>query len=201
MGGPVKRSFWILPLFLVCLATSIGSVGYIMGSPEAFDYPFAEKYRQNLFLVRTHGLAAALCLLLGPLGFVSRLPLHRQRGRIYVLSVLIAGLTAIPLSLIAEGGLLSQTGFLLLSVLWLYSGVELWRTAVRRDFQAHRIWVVRCFALAFGAVILRVLLNSVQEFGYSFQEYYAVTVWVSWAIAMGGGEFLIFGALREDQID
>lgn len=79
--------------------------------------------------------------------------------------------------------------------------MELWRTAVRRDFQAHRIWVVRCFALAFGAVILRVLLNSVQEFGYSFQEYYAVTVWVSWAIAMGGGEFLIFGALREDQID
>lgn len=47
----MKRSFWILPLFLVCLATSIGSVGYIMGSPEAFDYPFAEKYRQNLFLV------------------------------------------------------------------------------------------------------------------------------------------------------
>lgn len=191
MGGQVKRSFWILPLFLVCLATSVGSVGYIMGSPEAFDYPFAEKYRQNLWLVRTHGLSAALCLLLGPLGFASRLPFHRQRGRIYVVSVLIAGMTAIPLSLMAEGGLLSQTGFLLLSVLWLYSGVELWRTAVRKDFQTHRVWVVRCFALAFGAVVLRVLLNAVQEFGYSFQDCYAVTVWVSWAMAMGLGEYLI----------
>ena len=191
MGGQVKRSFWILPLFLVCLATSVGSVGYIMGSPEAFDCPFAEKYRQNLWLVRAHGLSAALCLLLGPLGFADRLPFHRQRGRIYVVSVLIAGLTAIPLSLMAEGGLLSQTGFLLLSILWLYSGVELWRTAVRKDFQTHRVWVVRCFALAFGAVVLRVLLNAVQEFGYSFQDCYAVTVWVSWAMAMGLGEYLI----------
>ncbi|MCA9779349.1 MAG: DUF2306 domain-containing protein [Candidatus Eremiobacteraeota bacterium] len=80
---------------------------------------------------------------------------------------------------------------MLLSVLWLYSGVELWRTAVRKDFQTHRVWVVRCFALAFGAVVLRVLLNAVQEFGYSFQDCYAVTVWVSWAMAMGLGEYLI----------
>lgn len=187
----MNRKLWLGPLFLVCLATAVGSVDYIMGSPEAFDYPFADKYRENLLLVRAHGLSASLCLLLGPLGFVSRLPFHRERGRIYVVSVLIGGVTAIPMSLMAEGGLLSQTGFLLLSVLWLYSGVRLWVTAVRRDFVSHRIWVVRCFALAFGAVVLRVVLNGIQEFGYSFQDYYAVTVWVSWAVSMGVGELLI----------
>jgi len=185
----LRGDYWILPLFLVCAATAVSSVGYVMGSPEAFDYPFTEKYQENLWLVRAHGVSASLCLFLGPLGFVTRLPYHRQRGRVYVLSVLVAALTAIPMSLMAEGGLLSQTGFLLLSVLWFYSALRLWKTAVQRDFKSHRVWVIRCFALAFGAVFLRVALNAVQELGYSFRDCYAVTVWVSWAATMSIGEW------------
>ena len=186
-----QERFWLIPLALFCLVTAIGSLDYIMGSPEGFAHPFTEKYTEHLVLVRTHGLSAALAMILWPLGFATALPYHAIRGRLYVLAVLVGGVTAVPMSIMAEGGTFSRAGFLLLSVLWLYSGVALWRTAVKRDFTKHQIWVIRSSALTFGAAVLRILLHSVQGFGYTFDEVYAGVVWVSWAIAMGVGEFII----------
>ena len=186
-----SRQFWLIPLSLFCLATAIGSLDYIMGNPQGFAYPFAEKYAAHLALVRTHGLSAALAMILWPLGFAGALSYHALRGRLYVLAVLVGGVTAVPMSLMAEGGAFSRAGFLLLSFLWFYSGLILWRTAVKRDFVTHQVWVIRSSALTFGAAILRILLHGVQGFGYTFEQVYAPIVWISWALAMGAGELII----------
>jgi hypothetical protein len=172
------------------LVTAFGSLAYILGDPDQFAYPFLPKYQQHLLLVRVHGVASALTLILGPLGFITRLGFHRQRGQAYMVCVLIGAMTAVPMSLMAEGGRVSQAGFLLMSALWAYTGFQAWGAARRKDFVEHRLWVYRNFALSFGAVAFRAYLYQLQEQGYRFHEIYPSAVWVCWVPVMLLGELL-----------
>lgn len=187
---------WLGLLILASVVTAIGSLRYILGDPENFAYPFTDKYQRHLILVRTHGVAAALTLLLGPLGFIGRLGYHRQRGQLYMLGVLLGTLTALPMSLMAEGGPSSRAGFLVMSLLWGYTGYQAWKSARARDFAEHRLWVFRNFALSFGAVVFRVYLYHMQSFGFAFHDIYPSAVWVCWVPVMVGAEFLAIRSLR-----
>lgn len=173
------------------LATAMGSLAYILGSPEEFAYPFLDKYQRHLILVRTHGVASALTLILGPLGFLSGLSYHRQRGQLYMLGVAVGAFTAVPMSLMAEGGAISKAGFLLMSLLWAVTGVMAWKEARARNFAAHRVWVYRNFALSFGAVVFRGYLHEMQARGHLFHEIYPSAVWVCWIPVMIIAEWLI----------
>jgi predicted membrane protein DUF2306 len=186
----LRRLFFLLVL-ASSLATALGSLLYILGDPNQFAYPFLPKYQAHLVLVRTHGVASALTLILGPLGFVQSLGLHRQRGQLYLMCVLVGSITAVPMSLMAEGGPVSQAGFLLMSVLWAGTGYQAWREARRRNFLQHRIWVYRNFALSFGAVIFRAYLHEMQLHGQLFHVIYPSAVWVCWIPVMLVGELLI----------
>lgn len=48
------------------------------------------------------------------------------------------------------------------------------------DFQAHRKWMARSFALTFGAVTLRIYLPSFLAMGLPFDKAYPLVAWVSW---------------------
>ncbi len=173
------------------LATALGSLAYILGSPDDFAYPFLDKYQRHLILVRTHGVASALTLILGPLGFLTGLRYHRQRGQIYMLCVAVGVVTAVPMSLMAEGGFSSKAGFLLMSLLWAVTGWMAWKEARARNFAAHRVWVYRNFALSFGAVAFRAYLHEMQAQGYLFHEIYPSAVWVCWIPVKIAAEWLI----------
>lgn len=175
-------------------STAIGSLTYILGDPSQFAYPFLPKYQANLILVRTHGVASALTLILGPLGFVDRLGWHKQRGQLYMLCVLIGAITGLPMSLMAEGGSVSKAGFFFLALLWTFTGLKAWAAARRKDFAEHRLWVYRNFALSFGAVAFRAYLYEMQEAGYMFHQIYPSAVWVCWVPVMILGELMIGGA-------
>lgn len=189
-SGLTRRLLFLLVL-VGSLATAIGSLSYILGDPNEFALPFRPKYQQHLLLVRSHGVASALTLILGPLGFVQSLGYHRRRGQLYMVCVLIGAVTAVPMSLMAEGGPISQAGFLLMSLLWTITGLLAWRAARARDFASHRLWVYRNFALSFGAVAFRAYLYEMQEAGYLFHTIYPSAVWICWASVMLLGELMI----------
>jgi Predicted membrane protein (DUF2306) len=192
----MRRLVFVLVL-VTSLVTAVGSLVYILGDPNRFAYPFLPKYQQYLILVRTHGVASALTLILGPLGFVRGLAYHRQRGQIYILCVLVGAVTAVPMSLMAEGGSSSKAGFLVLSILWAATGFQAWGAARRRDFVAHKLWVYRNFALSFGAVAFRAYLYEMQRFGWQFHEIYPSAVWVCWAPVMLLGEVMLADGIKK----
>ena len=179
------------------VTTAVGSLCYVLGDPNNFSYPFLPKYQKYLILVRTHGVAAALTLILGPLNFIQSLPFHKQRGQMYMLAVFLGAITGVPMSLMAEGGSPSQLGFLLLSLLWAYTGFQAWRAARQRDFAEHHLWVFRNFALSFGAVAFRAYLYQMQQWDYQFHVIYPSAVWVCWVPVMILGEILAVASLRK----
>ncbi|WP_240546386.1 DUF2306 domain-containing protein [Paenibacillus artemisiicola] len=83
--------------------------------------------------------------------------LHRIVGRVYVASVGAAGLLALPLAGYMDD-FSKATGFLALALAWLFTAWKGWRGALRRDFDAHRIWMLRSFGITLVAVSGRLLV-------------------------------------------
>jgi uncharacterized membrane protein YozB (DUF420 family) len=109
-----------------------------------------------------HIFTAAVALLLGPLQFMSAVRAHRRVhrtiGRIYLFAgVLPSAVATVPVAL-WSGHLLTQIGLTAAAVLWLVTGVLAYRAARRRDFLAHRAWMMRNYALTFLAVTSRILI-------------------------------------------
>lgn len=182
----------LLVLGLAAWVTAIGSLTYVLGDPRHFAFPFRLKYTEHLTLVRWHGVSAALTLLLGPLQWRrSRGYSHRATGYVYLCSVAIGGFTGFWLALLAYGGPASKSGFALMALLWWATGWNAFRSARSGDFQAHQIWVTRNFALAFGAVVLRIYLEAGQRLGFDFYALYPTAVWACWVPCLALAEWRV----------
>ncbi|SDP06520.1 DUF2306 domain-containing protein [Lentzea jiangxiensis] len=78
--------------------------------------------------------------------------MHRVMGRVYFAAVLPSSLLGLVCAQLAVVGLPSSGPLTVLSVLWFVTAVQGLRTARRRQFGAHRIWMIRGFALTAAAV-------------------------------------------------
>jgi len=137
-----------------------------------------------------HVFGASLALLLGPWQFLPGLrqrhpQWHRWIGRIYlVVGVGVGGVAGLLLAPQANGGLVAQTGFGTLAVVWLVSGGLAWWHILRGRVAEHRAWMLRNIALSSAAVTLRLMLplpialNVV--LGWPLLPAYAAIAWLCW---------------------
>lgn len=175
-----------------CVMTvlALGVAGYAsmaLWNPNGIDF-IANKEGGLRFGLIVHGSVGALALALGPFQFVERLrrmrPFwHRMSGRLYLMCILISGSTGLWLAFYTPGGLPATSGFFILAVLWLVTGALALRAVLKRDFDAHRAWMMRSYALTFGAVTLRIYLGlGVPVAGIPFDQVYGMAAWASWAV-------------------
>lgn len=184
---------WACMGFFALQASYLG-LSYIFGDLDAFDPLFYDKYTAHLGLVRTHGVAGAGALCLGLVAFVRqthRWKLHTLVGRTYAACVLVAGITALPMAAMAEGGVSSRLAFFLQAVFWLFTGSVAFGAARRRRFRLHRRFMVRNYALTYSAVVSRLLLNGLQEAGLGFSDIYPIVSW-TWVTGLAVGEWWLW---------
>jgi hypothetical protein len=137
-------------------------------------------------LITVHAVGASLALLLGPWQFLDRARArfpraHRIAGYAYLtLGVGVGGGAGVLLAPHAFGGLVSRLGFGLLGCLWLGTGGLAIAAARRRRWDEHRRWMMRNFALALGAVTLRLYLPAAVAAGLPFESAYPVIAWLCW---------------------
>ena len=136
--------------------------------------------------IRLHIFASIFALALGPFQFSARLRArwpfaHRVMGRLYLgIGVLVGGASGLYIAQFAFGGIVSRVGFSLLAIAWLYSGYRAYAAIRRGEVAAHREWMVRNFALAFAAVMLRIYLPVSMAGGIPFEAAYPVIAWLCW---------------------
>jgi uncharacterized membrane protein len=108
-----------------------------------------------------HVFSSLFVLLAGFTQFSPRLlgnykKLHRIIGKIYVIDILfVTGPASFIMALLANGGISSRIAFTLLAILWMGTTALAWRTAMSRQFTAHREWMMRSYALTLSALTLR----------------------------------------------
>ncbi|MFI1913746.1 DUF2306 domain-containing protein [Nocardia sp. NPDC020380] len=107
-----------------------------------------------------HIVFAGIALALGPWQFAQRIRdrhigIHRAIGRAYLLAVLIGGIAALIMSPFDSIGMGGFFGFAALAVLWVWTGWRAYRAVRGGDIASHQAWMIRCFALTYAGVTLR----------------------------------------------
>lgn len=145
-----------------------------------------ENFETNNLGIYAHIFSSAIALALGPFQFSTHLRqkylnLHRWFGRLYlIIGVLIGGLSGLYMSLFAFGGVIAKSGFGVLAILWLYTGLRAYLEARRRDIIEHKKWMVRNFSLTLAAVTLRLYLPASMVAGIDFTLAYPIIAWFCW---------------------
>ncbi|HVR39260.1 MAG TPA: DUF2306 domain-containing protein [Thermoanaerobaculia bacterium] len=153
------RPLFVLPILLDTFASDEGRA--VLGvAPYLFDH------RRVLLL--THISCGIVALILGPLQFIGtkRQRAHRVLGRVYVSAVAIGSISGLPLSLrildaippaLRTSFYAVVAGFATLSIAWPIVTAIAFAKIRQRRFDEHRAWMIRSYALTFGAVSVRFL--------------------------------------------
>ncbi len=143
---------------------------------------------QNLpAIFRLHMAASGLALGFGLLTILLRFRpgLHRPLGRWTAVLVVIGGLTALPSALYSEASMAARAGFFAQGLVWLAllgAGI----VAIRaRDIVRHRRAMLAMYAVATGAIWLRIATAATATFALPFDVTYAIAAWLGWLIPLG----------------
>ncbi|MGR3810096.1 DUF2306 domain-containing protein [Jiulongibacter sp. NS-SX5] len=109
-----------------------------------------------------HFAAGGLILVLGSIQFIQKLrenwPLiHRWVGRVYVFACILAALGGLIFILQKGtlGGLIMDIGFAGYGILMFWFGLETYRYARKGNFEKHRAWAIRLYAMAIASWLYR----------------------------------------------
>jgi uncharacterized membrane protein len=184
-GRRVPIWWWFAIVFAIGIAGY--SLRYAVLGEAAYTPELSESFRQRPLTVTIHTLFGPLALLGG---LVNLLPAMRRRstwsghrwvGRIYVASCLLLGAAGFSLALHANGGMFARVGFMMLAVGTLVTSAQAYLAIRRRAVRQHREWMLRSYALIFGAVTLRIWIPFlVIAFQGQFLPAYRLVAWVSW---------------------
>ena len=140
----------------------------------------------------SHLATAIAPLVVGPFQFwkwlrVNHVTTHRTMGKIYIIGSILGGLTAFYLGITIdlEG---SVVPLILLSTTWVFMTISAWVTIRQGNVTAHRLFVIRSYALALVFVFLRLVGDIPQDKLFFFIDS-AVTrdttlEWVSWIVPL-----------------
>lgn len=169
------------------------------------DFPESLAIKAELLprIFALHMIAGGLALLLVPVTFLLRRRprWHRMLGRITAVDVILAGLTAFPVALIAPVTRVSAWGFTAQGAVWL-TLLALGVYNIRRGRQAaHRACMLMMTATMSGAIFFRIYLAIwaiLGNFRY-YEAFYAGDAWLAWAVPLSAMAFFLnrTGGFRE----
>ena len=176
--------WWVGALFAVAIAGY--ALSFLVRGGSAFPPGLRESFGARPWGIYPHVLLGSVALLLGPLQFRRELllhsrPLHRRMGIVYVVCAALTGVVGTYMAIYSDGGMPTHLGFGLLGLCTFATTLFAYVRIRAHDVGAHREWMIRSYALIFGAVTLRVELPLlIIAFGGDFVPAYAIVSWLAW---------------------
>jgi hypothetical protein len=134
-----------------------------------------------------HMTASGLALILIPIAAFARpwRGAHRAAGRLAAATVVIGGLTALPVALASEATAVARAGLFTQGVVWLVLLAVAIAAIRRREVSRHARFMLAMAAVASGAIWLRLVMFAVNLAGLPFEAAYAVAAWACWLVPLG----------------
>ena len=133
----------------------------------------------------THIILGGLALLIGWTQFSPKmrkwnLKLHRQIGKIYLVSVLLSAIASIYIGFFATGGTVASLGFIGLGIVWFYTTLKAYLYVRNGEIEKHQRMMVYSYAACFAAVTLRIWLPLLTMYFGNFEKAYIIVAWLCW---------------------
>ena len=146
----------------------------------------------------THITCSIFVLILGGLQFISFIlknypRVHRALGKWYIVLVLfLSAPSGLLMGFYANGGVVSKTSFVLLSVLWWLFTFLAYRKIKAGNIESHINFMYRSYALTLSAITFRLYVLIIPHFIHlPAKEMYALIAWLSWVPDLLVAEVLI----------
>ena len=130
----------------------------------------------------------SLALLLGPFqfsGWIRRryVRAHRWMGRLYLGGVLVGSIAAVYMGLVVAPKAFG-VALLYLALPWVVTTGMAYVSVMRRQFAAHREWMIRSYVVTFAFVVFRLGedLNVYGGLGPSAQA--VMLAWIAWTVPL-----------------
>lgn len=133
----------------------------------------------------THIILGGLALLIGWLQFNNKLRInkpqvHRNIGKVYIVSVLVSAIAGFYIALFAEQGLWASLGFVCLALIWFTTTLMGYITIRNKQVIKHQMFMIYSYAACFAAVTLRIWLPLLIISTGNFGKSYIVVAWLCW---------------------
>ena len=147
----------------------------------------------------THVYTSIFLMIFGAFQFSNyiqkkHIKLHRISGRLYVgILLLLSGPSGLVMSYYANGGLLAQVSFLLLSTFWmLFTFLSLY-CILKKQVIKHQKFAIRGFALTLSAISLRLFKYLLVFFFEPLpMDAYRIAAWSGWTFNLLVAEIIIY---------
>jgi hypothetical protein len=160
-------SSWISGILFALYITGFYLIAHTKPEVEAWNDVLPQLYSPNEPAAMTgmisHFFTGAILLFFGPIQFSTWLRknysyIHRWIGVSYTFAGFITGFGGLVFMLIlgAAGGITMLIGFGIYGFLMMVASVQTLRYAMRREFNTHREWAIRLFALGLGSWLYRI---------------------------------------------
>ncbi len=122
-----------------------------------------------------------------------RKAIHIWSGRIYVMVVLLIGApTGLYMSFFAKGTIAERCLFMFMALSWFFFTLKGFTTILNKQVLAHKIWMMRSYAMAMTAVTFRAYYIMLYLLDVELTTNYEVSLWVSVAGNLLIAEYLIY---------
>jgi Predicted membrane protein (DUF2306) len=154
-----------------------------------FDAAHYRHYWEAKWWLVAHLGGGSLALLLGPFQFSTWLrrkyvKAHRWMGRLYLCGVLVGSVAAVYMGLRVSRDKAFGMALLYLALPWVVTTGMAYVSVMRRQFAAHREWMIRSYVVTFAFVLFR-LGEDLNVYGWMGPSTQAVMLaWMAWAVPL-----------------
>jgi len=192
--------FWV-PVIGFSLLLIYNTLPYFSFSKD-FDFIqersflFKSNFYNTCFYI--HIAAGALCIGTALIQFSRYIlkktkAIHRFSGKIYVFVVLFLGApTGLYMSFFAKGSFWERALFMFMAGWWFVTTLNGLTTIHKRNIVAHKVWMIRSYAMAMTAVTFRVYHILFYVIGWGHLENYELSLWISVVGNMLFAEWVIY---------
>jgi hypothetical protein len=191
VGWIKNTAFGVLASLAVLFGCALyyhNSVFVLDGPNNGFLLTKTESVRYSIYLPAfyIHIVTGSIVLITGVFQLNQRIRAHytawhRIAGKVYLFVILVfTAPSGLVMSLYANGGLATVSGFAMLALLWWFFTWKGFQNAIHKRWDVHRKFMMRSYALTFAAVTLRLYSIFFALAGYRGESIYTIVAWLSW---------------------
>jgi hypothetical protein len=200
-----RMLFWI-PVIVFSLLLVYNTLPYFSFSGnfsfiQERGFLFKNGFYHACFYI--HIFAGAVCIITALIQFSRYIlkkskAIHRWSGRLYVFVVLFLGApTGLYMAFFAKGSFWERVLFMFMAIFWFITTYYGLSTILKKNVLAHKIWMVRSYAMAMTAVTFRIYHIVFYMLGWGHLENYELSLWISVVGNMLFAEYIIYRQSRK----
>jgi uncharacterized membrane protein len=153
-------------------------------------------YHPWIYVFYIHIIFGLLALVLGPFQFSTKLrtknpSLHKNIGKTYVFSILLASIVGLYLSFYGSGGIVSIIGFYSLDIAWFTTTFTGFLKIRKKQIESHREWMFRSYAVTLTFVSFRIWAVFAVLISSQRGVLYGITIIFSWIFNLVIAEWIL----------